>query len=94
VDLLSFVYRDPGMLGDDQAFVIRGGLVRSTWPWPSTPIEEAAFRAEVRAELDKPLPPPFPLPLDGLDEILLLMRWFRTHPDALRRTSTLESWVG
>ena len=93
VDLLSFVYRDPGELGDDQVFIVRGGLVRGTWPWPSTPIEEAAFRAEVRAELEKPLPPPFPLPLDGLDEILLLMRWFRSHPDALRRTSSLESWV-
>jgi excinuclease ABC subunit C len=93
VDLLSFVYRDPGVLGDDQAFVIRGGLVRGRWPWPSTPIEEAAFRAEIEAELARPMAPSFPLPLDGLDEILLLMRWFRTHPDALRRTSRLESWV-
>jgi excinuclease ABC subunit C len=93
VDLLSFVYRDPGLLGDDQVFIIRGGLVQGSWPWPATPIEDAAFRAEVRAELERPLPPPFPLPLDGLDEILLLMRWFRSHPDALRRTSTLESWV-
>ncbi len=93
VDLLSFVYRDPGLLGDDQAFIIRGGLVRSSWPWPSTPIEEAAFRAEVQAELAKPLPPPFPLPLDGLDEVLLLMKWFRAHSDALRRTTALESWM-
>lgn len=94
VDLLSFVYRDPGVMGDDQAFMIRGGLVRASYPWPATPIEEEAFRAAVTAELDQPLPPPFPLPLEGLDEILLLMRWFRTHPDALRRTSALESWVG
>ena len=38
-------------------------------------------------------PPPGPLPLDAVDEILLMMAWFRSHPEALRRTSPLAQWV-
>lgn len=93
VDLLTFVYRDPGERGDDRAYVIRNGVVVAEYPWPATPIEDAAFRAELRAEMERPVTPPFPLPIDALDEVLLLMFWFRSHPDALRRTSTMESWA-
>jgi excinuclease UvrABC nuclease subunit len=92
VDLLTFVYRDPGALGDDRVYLVRQGLVRATAPNPTTPIEREAFRAVVAAELARGAPPAAPLPLDGIDEILLLMAWFRAHPDALRRTTPLESW--
>ena len=34
--------------------------------------------------------PPGPLPLESIDEILLLMSWFRAHPEALRRTTPLR----
>jgi hypothetical protein len=47
----------------------------------------------VREELDRPAPAPGPLPYQHLDEILLLMAWFRRHPEAFRRTSRLEDWV-
>lgn len=93
VDLLTFVYRDPGEFGDDRVYLVRQGLVRATFPNPATPIEREAFRAVVEAELDRPTAPPGPLPLDGIDEILLLMAWFRAHPEALRRTSPLEHWT-
>jgi hypothetical protein len=33
------------------------------------------------------------LPLDAVDEVLLMMAWFRAHPDALRRTSPYEQWM-
>ena len=46
----------------------------------------------VADEAAKPAPPAGPLPLEAIDEILLLMSWFRAHPDALRRTTPLESW--
>jgi excinuclease ABC subunit C len=92
VDLLTFVYRDPGDYGDDRVYLVRQGVVRATAPNPTTPIEREVFRAVVAAELARPTPPPAPLPLDGIDEILLLMAWFRAHPDALRRTTPLESW--
>ena len=30
--------------------------------------------------------------VEAIDEILLLMSWFRVHPEALNRTTTLEEW--
>ncbi len=91
---LTFVYRDPGDFGDDWAHLIRHGVVRASYPWPDTPIEHEAFRAVVQDELSKPAPAPGPLPFQQLDEILLVMAWFRRHPEAFRRTSRLETWVG
>lgn len=90
---LTFVYRDPGTHGDDRAYLIRNGLVRAAYPWPGTPIEKEAFSAVVREELAGPSLPSGPLPFQHLDEILLIMGWFRRHPEAFRRTSTLESWI-
>ena len=31
--------------------------------------------------------------LDSIDEVLLMMAWFRAHPDALRRTTKYEEWM-
>ena len=94
IELLSFVYRDPGVYGDDRAYLIRRGEVRATYPYPTTPIEEEAFRAVVAEELTRPVPPATTLPRESVDEIMLVMRWFRRHPDALRRTEGLEEWGG
>jgi excinuclease ABC subunit C len=93
VDLLTFVYRDPGTYGDDRVYLIRRGVVRAAFPDPTTPIENQAFRGVVAAELAKPEPAPGPLPLESVDEILLLMSWFRAHPDALRHTTPLSNWA-
>ncbi|HUR93954.1 MAG TPA: hypothetical protein VMY76_05195 [Gemmatimonadales bacterium] len=93
-DLLSFVYRDPGEFGDDRVYVVRQGVVRATFPFPTTPIEHEAFRAVVAAEAARPVAPAGPLPLESIDEILLLMSWFRAHPDALRRTWAYDKWAG
>jgi hypothetical protein len=77
-DLLTFVYRDPGEFGDDRVYLVRQGVVRASYPAPTTPIECEAFRAVVEEEAAKP----------GtgrtasariLDEIPLLMSWFRAH---------------
>jgi excinuclease ABC subunit C len=93
VTALTFVYRDPGVLGDDRAYLVRHGIVRAAYPWPGTPIEQEAFRGVVARELSEPPPSTGPLPFQYLDEILLLMAWFRRHPEAFRRTAPLESWV-
>jgi excinuclease ABC subunit C len=93
-DLLTFVYRDPGEFGDDRVYLVRQGVVRAWFPYPSTPIELEAFRAVVAEEAMRPQPPSGPLPLEALDEILLLMSWFRAHPEALRRTSPYSEWAG
>jgi excinuclease ABC subunit C len=92
-DLLTFVYRDPGDFGDDRAYLVRQGVVRASFPYPTTPIEHEAFRAVVAEEAARPSPPTGPLPLEAIDEVLLLMSWFRAHPEALRRTSPYSDWV-
>ncbi len=91
VELLSFVYHQPGSHGDDRAYLIRRGVVRTSYPWPSTPIEREAFQAVVAAERATP-EPPGPLPAECIDEMLLVMSWFRRHPEALRRTTPLGAW--
>ena len=93
VELLSFVYRDPGSHGDDRAYLIRRGVVRACYPWPGTPIEEEAFKAVVASELAGSEPPAGPLETGAIDEMLLVMSWFRRHPDALRRTTKVEQWL-
>jgi excinuclease ABC subunit C len=92
-DLLTFVYRDPGDFGDDRVYLVRQGVVRASFPYPSTPIETEAFRAVVAEEAARPAPPVGPLPLEAIDEILLLMSWFRAHPEALHRTSPYADWA-
>jgi hypothetical protein len=91
--LLTFVYHDAGVMGDDRVYLVRQGIVRSSFPYPHTPIEREALRAVVADEAAKPAPQAGPLPLESIDEILLLMMWFRAHPDALRRTTPLNDWT-
>jgi excinuclease ABC subunit C len=93
IDLLTFVYRDPGDFGDDRVYILKQGVVRASFPYPATPIEHEAFRAVVADEARKPAAPPGPLPMDSIDEVLLMMAWFRAHPDALRRSTPYEHWM-
>ncbi len=97
IDLLTFVYRDPGEFGDDRAYILRRGVVTASFPYPTTPIEHEAFRGVVaeeaeRAAADTPSAPGA-LPPESIDEILLMMAWFRAHPEALRRTTTYSQWI-
>jgi excinuclease ABC subunit C len=92
-DLLTFVYRDPGDYGDDRVYLVRQGVVRASFPFPTTPIERVAFCAVVATEAARPDSPTGPLPLDSIDEILLLTAWFRAHPEALRRTTSYSEWL-
>ena len=93
VELLSFVYRDPGVHGDDRAYLIKRGTVRAQFPYPTTPIEIEAFRAVVAQELARPEPAAGLLPVAKLDEMLVVMSWFRRHPESFRRTGKLEEWM-
>jgi excinuclease ABC subunit C len=93
VDLLTFVYRDPGDFGDDRVYILKQGVVRASFPYPSTPIEHEAFRGVVAEETSQRAKAAGPLPLESIDEVLLMMAWFRAHPDALRRTTPFEQWM-
>ena len=93
IHVLTFVYREPGAFGDDRVYLIRHGLVRASYPYPHTPIEREAFRAVVEAELTVPVPAAGLLDHATLDEMLLIMSWFRRHPEAWRRTVAVGEWL-
>jgi hypothetical protein len=90
LELLSFVYRDPGAHGDDRVYLIRSGEVRACYPDPVSPLEREMFAGVVKEECAKPLPPVYRVDADRLHERLLVMSWFRSHPEAWRRTNPLE----
>jgi excinuclease ABC subunit C len=92
IDALSFVYVDPGTYGDHRAYVIRRATVRASAPAPHTPIERQAFRAVVEEHAGAELATAA-LPPEAIDEMVLLLGWFRRHPAALRRTVPLGEWV-
>jgi len=92
LELLTFVYRDPGAHGDARAYVIVGGEVRACYPDPVSPIEREAFTAVVRQERERPAPPLERVDAERLHQRLLVMSWFRTRPEAWRRTQPLEAW--
>lgn len=89
---LSFVYVDPGSHGDDHAYVIRNAAVRASAPAPRTPIEHAAFAALVREHMEDE-DVNGALPVETIDETVLLLSWFRKHPAALRKVTGLGEWV-
>ncbi|MGQ0703414.1 MAG: nuclease [Gemmatimonadales bacterium] len=91
VELLTFVYRQPGSHGDDRAYLIQAGVVRAVYPWPTTPIEREAFRAVAQNALAGAIPTRSSS--ESIEEMLLVMRWFRRHPEALRRTTPIEQWM-
>ncbi|MSR06353.1 MAG: hypothetical protein EXR93_04680 [Gemmatimonadetes bacterium] len=86
---LSFVYHCPGAFGDDRSYVIRRARVCASAPTPHTPIEREAFQALVAEHATAEEQPGVHLPVDGIEEMLLLMSWFRKHPGALKRTEPL-----
>jgi excinuclease ABC subunit C len=92
IEAMSFVYTDPGVDGDDRAYVIRRATVRAAAPAPHTPIEREAFTALV-AEHAGEETQPGPIPAEHIHETLLILRWFRKHPGALRRTVPLDQWL-
>jgi excinuclease ABC subunit C len=91
INALSFVYTDPGAFGDERSYIIRRATVRASAPAPRTPIERAAFQG-LLAEHAAPEPDTGPLPTDSIEEMVLLLSWFRRHPGAVRRTVGLEDW--
>jgi excinuclease ABC subunit C len=92
IEGLSFIYTDPGTYGDDRAYLIKRATIRATAPAPRTPIEISAFRSLVSEHVGQE-GSAGPLPATAIDEMVLLLGWFRKHPAALGRTVALEEWL-
>lgn len=89
LERLCCLYHVPGVDGDDRLYLLDRGLVRAEWPAPRTAADWAPVRravAELRAR-----GPDGPPPAHQMDEILLVVRWFRTHPQEWQRT---QPWDG
>jgi len=99
-EALTFVYgvrdrtaaRDGGG-NDDRVYLVHRGLVRAVAAWPKTPIEREAFAAEVTRASAQPLAGPAARTATEMDELLLVMSWFRQHPEEFESTSPLEQWL-
>ena len=98
-EALTFVYgvRDrtaaDGGGNDDRVYLVHRGLVRALAAWPKTPIERDAFAAEVARAAAQPLAGPAARTASEMDELLLVMSWFRQHPEEFASTSPLEQWL-
>jgi len=97
---LSFVYgvrdRTPAKEGgghDDRVYLVHRGLVRTVAPWPRTPIERDAFRAAVERHAGLPEGGPAAHTAPEMDELLLVMSWFRQHPEEFESATPLERWL-
>ncbi|MBZ4418407.1 UvrB/UvrC motif-containing protein [Myxococcus sp. RHSTA-1-4] len=83
---LSFVYTVPGHGGEDRAYVVRRGSVRDELPAPGTLEESEALRARAREVFERPEPETLGLRAHEAQEVMLIARWFRLHPEELERT--------
>jgi excinuclease ABC subunit C len=97
---LTFVYgvrdRTPPSQGggrDDRVYVVHRGLVRSQAAWPRTPIERDAFAATLARYAGQPRPTVAAHSAPEMDQLLLVMSWFRQHPEEFDATSPLADWL-
>jgi len=78
---------------DDRVYLVHRGLVRSLAPWPRTPIEQGAFAAQVERWAGTPAAGPAARTAPEMDELLLVMSWFRQHPEEYEATTPLGEWL-
>jgi len=97
---LSFVYgirdrTEPSQGGghDDRVYVVHRGLVRSSAAWPRTPIERDAFAATVERHAGLPSGTVAARSATEMDQLLLVMSWFRQHPEEFDMTTPFVEWL-
>ena len=95
LEALSFVYtvRDASGGSDDRVYLVRRGMVLAEAPLPSTPIERLAFAALVERHAAMPAPALVARTAAEMDQLLLVMGWFRQHPEAFEATSPYGNWL-
>ncbi len=90
VSSVSVLYTVPGFEGDDRVYLIRRGEVAAELPRPRTAAERRRLEARVRELRRGPATPPHARDPERLLELLLVLRWFRTHPEERQRAVPLE----
>ena len=83
---LSFLYPVKGEGGDDRVYVVRRGTVRAVVAAPRTAAERRTLSRLAAEHFGRPEPQGALVAKHQVDEILLVARWFRAHPEELERT--------
>ncbi|MET0402919.1 MAG: nuclease [Cystobacter sp.] len=86
VERLSFVYTVAGEAAEDRVYIIRRGSVRAEFSAPGSPEEQLAVERAVSDIFEKPEPRIIGLRAHEAQEVLLVAKWFRLHPEELERT--------
>ncbi len=86
LESLSFLYPVAGHGGDDRVYVVRRGTVRAVLPSPRTAAQRRALARAAEEHFGRPEPGGTMVARHQVDEILLVARWFRAHPEELERT--------
>jgi excinuclease ABC subunit C len=90
IESLSFVYTVPGHGGeDDRAYVVRRGSVRAELPAPRSPRDHRALAEQAQLLFAQPETHTLGLRAHEVQEVLLIARWFRLHPEELERTQAV-----
>ncbi|HEX2091605.1 MAG TPA: GIY-YIG nuclease family protein [Longimicrobiaceae bacterium] len=84
---LSFLYSVPGQGGDDRVYVVRRGTIRATVAAPRTTADRRALARLAAEHFHRPEPTGALVARHQVDEILLIARWFRAHPEEMERTA-------
>ncbi|RKH36277.1 nuclease [Corallococcus praedator] len=92
---LSLVYTVRGQLGgEDRTYVLRRGRIRAEVPAPQTSEELSALEARVRDIFAMPEPEAIGLRAQEAQEVMLIAKWFRLHPEELEGTVPASARTG
>ncbi len=86
LDGLSFLYPVSGAEGEDRVYIVRRGTVRATVAAPRCAADRRRLARLAAEQFGAPEPGGTLVAKHQVDEILLIARWFRAHPEELGRT--------
>jgi excinuclease ABC subunit C len=86
LDSLTFLYRVPGVEGDDRVYLVRRGTVRAVVPVPRSKPERRRLERLCDEHFGRPEHDGTLVQRHQVDEILLLARWFRARPQEMANT--------
>ncbi len=78
---LSFLYRVPGWGGDHRVYVLGDGRVLEEHREPGNAAGRRRLEKRAAKLYARAAPAPDRLPADAVEEMLLVLRWFRLHPE-------------
>lgn len=92
IEALRFVYPVTGHNGARRLYLIRGGRIADTLPFPRTGATRTRVADRVREVFSGAAPGPAGLTPYQAAEILLVARWFRLKPEERERAVPPEAW--